>query len=69
MPVEEKAQPSHREQQEGEGLMRGAALGSKTPRLIGLHPPDAISPGSYSAPINLPPVNYQPLFFDLIRQI
>lgn len=67
--VEEKAQPSHPGQHEDEGLRRGTASGSRNPRLTGLHPPSAISPGSYSAPINLPPINYQPLFFGPIRQI
>lgn len=53
------------------GRAHGAASAPRSPRLTGLHLPNAISPGSYSAPINLPPTNYQPrvFFFDLIRQI
>lgn len=69
MRVKEKAQPSHPGRHDAEGLVRGAASASHPPTLTGLHPPHAISPGSYSAPINLPPINYQPLFFDLVRQI
>jgi len=61
--------PSHPGQHEGDGLTRGAASGSHAPTLTGLHPPHAISPGSYSASVNLPAINYQPLFFDLKKWI